>query len=75
MDKKIFLLDKSYYSKTMVSNLSEKDLEEWIAEEDYNGDYTIIKIEANGYDSVDDALNGELMWCDLDDYYVFTFGF
>ena len=35
MDKKVFLLSKSYYSETMVSNLTEKDLEEWIAEEDY----------------------------------------
>ena len=75
MDKKIFLLDKSYYPQTMVDNLTEKDLEKWVAEEDYDDDYTIVKIEANGYDSIDDALNGEIMWCDLDDYYVFAFGF
>lgn len=75
MDKKIFLIDKSSYRRELVENLTEKDLEEWVAEEDYNDDYTIVKIDANGYDSVDDALNGEVMWCDLDDYYVFVFGF
>ena len=32
MDKKVFLLDKFYYSETMLLNLTEKDLEEWVAE-------------------------------------------
>lgn len=75
MDKKIFLIDKSSYRRELVENLTEKDLEEWVAEDDYNDNYTIVKIDANGYDSVNDALNGEVMWCDLDDYYVFAFGF
>lgn len=75
MDKKVFLLSKSYYSETMVSNLTEKDLEEWIAEEDYNDDYTIVKIDANGYDSAEDAIIDEMPFVDIDDYYMFAFGF
>jgi hypothetical protein len=75
MDKKVFLLDKSYYPQTMVDNLTEKDLEKWVAEEDYNDDYTIVKIEANGYDSAEEAIINEMPFADMDDYYVFAFGF
>lgn len=75
MDKKVFLLDKFYYSETMVNNLTEKDLEEWIAEEDYNEDYTIVKIDANGYDSAEEAVITEMPFADIDDYYVVAFGF
>lgn len=79
MDKKVFLLDKDYYSKEMVENLSEKDLEEWVAEEDYNDNYTIIKIDANDYDSPEAAIDGELdamfgMFAS-ETYYIFAFGF
>ena len=38
MDKKIFLIDKTSYRRELVENLTEKDLEEWVAEEDYNDD-------------------------------------
>ena len=31
MDKKIFLLDRQHYRPEMVENLTEKDLEEWVA--------------------------------------------
>lgn len=75
MDKKVFLLDKSYYSETMLLNLTEKDLEEWVAEEDYNDDYTIVKIEANGYDTAEKAIINEMPFADMDDYYMFAFGF
>lgn len=75
MDKKVFLLDKSYYPQTMVDNLTEKDLEKWVAEEDYNGDYTIVKIEANGYDSAEEAIVNEMPFADMDDYYMVAFGF
>jgi len=75
MDKKVFLLDKSYYPQTMVDNLTEKDLEKWVAEEDYNDDYTIVKIEANGYDTAEEAIINEMPFADMDDYYVFAFGF
>ena len=47
MDKKVFLLDKFYYSETMLLNLTEKDLEEWVAEEDYNEDYTTMGIRGS----------------------------
>ena len=79
MDKKVFLLDKDYYSKEMVENLTEKDLEEWVAEEDYNDNYTIIKIDANNYDSPEAAIDDELgaMFCasPYETYYIFAFGF
>ena len=74
MDKKIFLLDRQHYRSEMVENLTEKDLEEWVAEEDYDDNYTIMKIDANGYNSVEEALEKE---CVLfpEDYYIFSFGF
>ena len=75
MDKKVFLLDKSYFSKTMVSNFTEKELEKWVAEEEYIGDNTIVKIDANGYDSAEDAFINEMPFADIEDYYVITFGF
>ena len=77
MDKKIFLIDKSCYRKELVENLSEKDLEEWVADNDYEGDNSILKIDANAYDSVDKAIDEEgfSSFMDLNDYYVFSFGF
>lgn len=75
MDKKIFLLDKDKYQEELVANLSEKDLEEWVAEEDYNDNYTIIKIDANGYNSVQEAIKGEGIICNTEDYHIITFGF
>jgi hypothetical protein len=74
MDKKIFLLDRQHYRPEMVENLTEKDLEEWVAEEDYENDYTIIKIDANDYNSVDEALFEEGVLFP-EDYYIFDFGF
>jgi len=75
MDKKVFLLDKERYTEEMVANLTEKDLEKWVAEEDYNDDYTIVKIDANGYDSAKEAFVNEMPFADIDDYYVLAFGF
>ena len=76
MDKKVFLLDKQHYRKELVENLTEKDLEEWVAEEDYEDNYTIIKIDANDYSTPEAAIEGEVGgFCDVDDYYVFSFGF
>lgn len=75
MDKKVFLLDKEHYTEEMVANLTEKDLEKWVAEEDYNDDYTIVKIDANGYDSAKEAFVNEMPFADIDDYYVLAFGF
>ena len=75
MDKKVFLLDKESYTPEMVANLTEKDLEEWVAEEDYNDNYTIVKIDANGYDSAEEAFINEMPFADIDDYYMVAFGF
>jgi hypothetical protein len=75
MDKKVFLLDKQHYRKEMVENLTEKDLEEWVAEEDYNEDYSIIKIDGNPYDNVEEAIEDVVPFFDEDYYYVFSFGF
>ena len=75
MDKKIFLLDKSHYSQEMVNNLTEKDLEKWIAEEDYENNYTILKIDANNYNSVEEAINKEGLIAPIDEYHVISFGF
>lgn len=72
-DKKIFLLDKDTYTEKQANSLTEKDLEKWVAEEDYENNYTIMKIDANGYKSVEDALLGE--GClSPEDYYVRSFG-
>ena len=75
MDKKIFLLDKASYNEEMVKDLTEKDLEEWVAEEDYDGDCTILKIDANAYETAEEAIKNEFPFCNLSEYYVFTFGF
>jgi len=76
MDKKVFLLDRQHYRKEQVENLTEKDLEEWVAEEDYEDNYTIVKIDANDYSTPEAAIEGEMDgFYDPEDYYVFSFGF
>lgn len=77
MDKKIFLLDRDVYDESQIKslNLAEKDLEKWVMENDYNDDNSIIKVDANGYDTADDALHGELPFINTDDYIIFTFNF
>lgn len=76
MDKKVFLLDRQHYRKEQVENLTEKDLEEWVAEEDYEENYTIVKIDANDYSTPEAAIEGEGGgFYDIDDYYVISFGF
>jgi len=74
MDKKIFLLDKDHYTKDQVQNLTENDLEKWVSEEDYNDNCTILKIDANGYDTPEEALKCEGILYP-EDYYQFNFGF
>lgn len=77
-DKVIFLLDKERYTDQDVQGLTRKDLEKWIAEEDYNDDYTIMKIDANAYNSVSEAIEEEIGFiapCDVHEiYHVFAFG-
>jgi hypothetical protein len=77
-DKAIFLLDKERYTNKDVQDLTRKDLEEWVAEEDYDDNFTIIKIDASAYDSVSEAIEEEMGFispCDVHEvYYVFAFG-
>lgn len=76
MDKKVFLLDKDYYRREQVENLTEKDLEEWVAEEGYNDNHTIIKIDANGYSTPQKAIEEEGFGLyNEEDYFVISFGF
>jgi hypothetical protein len=75
MDKKIFLLDKEQYTKEQVDGLTEKDLEELVSVEDYDENCSIIKIDGNGYTSVDEAIDKEMSILFKDDYYVLSFGF
>ena len=75
MDKKIFLLDREYYSEGFVSTLTEKDLESFVSKEDYEDNDTIIKIDANGYESVEAALDDALLIMPEEYYYIISFGF
>jgi len=73
MDKKVFLLDKERYSEETANSFSEKELEKWVSRPTYEDDLSIIKIDANDYDSVETALENEIS--NIDDYYVRSFGF
>ena len=78
MYKKVFVLERRYYSSEVVENLTEKDLEEWVAEEDYDNNYTIIKIDANNYSTPQEAIENECCSCmeSVEDvYHVVSFGF
>ena len=73
MDKKIFLLDKSVY-KTRPS-VTEKDLEKWIAEEDYEDNYSIIKIDVdNTCQTITETIKSTIV-CGVDEYFIFLFGY
>lgn len=73
MDKVIYLLDNEVYSEQDVRKLTRKDLEKWVAQESYDDDYTIMKVDANDYDSVEEALEAEGL--EADGYHVIAFGF
>lgn len=75
MDKKIFLFDKEIYNEETINALTEKECEEWVTDSDYEGDNSILKIDANAYDSVADALEGEVGFLEQDGYYIKGFGF
>jgi hypothetical protein len=47
------------------------------SKEDYNDNCAFVKIDANGYDTPEAAIVGEFDGglFELDDYYVFAFGF
>ena len=75
MDKKIFLFDKEIYNEETINALTEKECEEWVTDSDYEGDNSILKIDANAYDSVADALDTEVGFLEQDGYYIKSFGF
>lgn len=73
MDKKIFLLDKLVYKRR--PSVTEKDLEKWIAEEDYEDNYSIIKIDANNMcQTITETINSAIV-CGVDEYFIFLFGY
>lgn len=78
MDKAIYLIDKEFHTKDELVNVTQKDLEKWVAEESYNEDFTIVKIDGNGYDSVSQAIENEMPYLSIgdvhEDYWVFAFG-
>lgn len=74
-DKSIFLFDKLKYNKSFIDSLTQKDCEEWIAEEDYLDDYTMLKIDAYMYDSVEEALEDNGFLEMVDSFYMKCFGF
>ena len=75
MDKKAFLLNKSNYSEEEIKRLTEIDLEKLVEKEDYDDDYSIIKLDANGYNSISETLKNELSFIDFDDFFIISFGF
>lgn len=73
MDKKIFLLDKSVYKRR--PSVTEKDLEKWIAEEDYEDNYSIIKIDVdNTRQTITETIKSAIV-CGVDEYFIFLFGY
>jgi hypothetical protein len=78
MDKKVFLIDKSAYPKHIIFGLTEKDLEEWVMEEDYDDNYTILKLDGNAYQNARECVKNEFLMSyeDADkEYYIISFGF
>ena len=72
MDKKIFLLDKLVYKKR--PSVTESDLEKWIAEEDYENNYSIIKIDADNMSQTITETVKTTIVCGVDEYFIFLFG-
>lgn len=73
MNKKIFLLDKSVYKKR--PSVTESDLEKWIAEEDYEDNYSIIKIDVdNTRQTITETIKSTIV-CGVDEYFIFLFGY
>ncbi len=87
MDKAIYLLDRGAYRKELVENLTQKDLEEWVADEGYEDDFSVMKIDCSSYNNPTEALRNEMAYAFdgveddeilsrvQEDYYFFAFGF
>ena len=73
MDKKVFLIDKEMCNESDVMRFTEYDLECIVSNDNNYSDNYIIKLDANKYDTPEDAIDGEGF--DSDSYYVLAFGF
>ena len=73
MDKKVFLIDKEMYNESEVMRFTEDALEDIVSNDNDYSDSYIIKLDANKYDTPEDAIDGEGF--DSDSYYVLAFGF
>ena len=73
MDKKVFLIDKEMCNESDVMRFTEYDLECIVSNDNNYSDSYIIKLDANKYDTPEDAIDGEGF--DSDSYYVLAFGF
>ena len=76
MDKKIFLLDKEWYTEKRAKSYSVDELERLVAEESYEDACTIIKIDGNGCNTIDEALEkANLRSGIVNGYHILDFGF
>ena len=73
MDKKVFLIDKEMYNESEVMRFTEYNLECIVSNDNNYSDSYIIKLDANKYDTPEDAIDGQGF--DSDSYYVLAFGF
>ena len=74
MDKKVFLLNKDYYSEKTAKKLTENQLEHIVSKDSYLENSSIIKIDANGYDTPQEAIDEEDIYS-VENYYIRSFGF
>lgn len=73
MDKKVFLIDKEVYNESEVRRFTEDALDHLVSNDNDYSDSHIIKVDANKYDTPEEAIEGEDF--DTDSYYVLAFGF
>jgi hypothetical protein len=74
-DKVIYIIDKTTYSEEKVRRLSREVLEELCSMDNYLEDNQILKVDANGYNSVKEALEGEGLEQNVEFSFVIAFGF
>ena len=75
-DKKVFLLDKEQFNKEQVSNMTEEDLEKIVADENYPDNDSIIKIDGNGFNNIETAIEASMgEFFPTDGYHIVSFGF
>ena len=74
MDKKIFLLDKTFFNKNFVARLDEDILEQWTTSDASTWSDVLIKIDASKYNSLKEALE-DIDDVNVADYHIRHFGF